>query len=59
MLRAMDDPRRLQITLELDLHGEEVRGRAVPEDGDPRDFVGWMGLLAVLDDLLGPVEGAG
>jgi hypothetical protein len=54
----MDDDRRLQITLELDMHGEEVRGRAVPEGGDPRDFVGWMGLLAVLDDLLAPAEAA-
>ena len=55
-MRSMDDDRTIRIALELDLHGDEVRGRASSDGGAPRDFVGWLGLIAALDALVAPPE---
>jgi hypothetical protein len=44
--------RKVTIRLELDVAGDEVRGRALSPTHDPKPFAGWLGLLAALDDLL-------
>jgi hypothetical protein len=44
--------RKVTICLELDVAGDEVCGRALSPAHDPKPFAGWLGLLAVLDDLL-------
>ncbi|MBP2368525.1 hypothetical protein [Pseudonocardia parietis] len=41
------------IHLEIRLDGESPVGRAYDERGGTREFAGWMGLVAVIDDLLG------
>ena len=48
----MDDDRTIRIELELELHGEEVRGSALCDGAPPRDFRGWLGLIAALDELV-------
>ncbi len=50
----MEDDRTIRIALELELHGEEVRGRALSGDLPPREFTGWLGLIAALDTLVAP-----
>jgi len=53
----MDDDRTIHIALELDLHGDEVRGRALSDGRPPREFTGWLGLIAALDEMVAaPVE---
>jgi len=44
--------RRVTIRLELDVAGDEVCGRALSPAHDPKQFAGWLGLLAALDDLV-------
>jgi hypothetical protein len=44
--------RKVTIRLELDVAGDEVSGRALCSTQDPKQFAGWLGLLAALDDLL-------
>jgi hypothetical protein len=44
--------RKVTIRLELDVAGDEVCGRALSPTHDPKQFAGWLGLLAALDDLL-------
>ncbi len=52
--------RKVTIHLELDVAGDEVSGRAVCPTQDPKQFAGWLGLLAALDDLLtDPAPAAG
>ncbi len=51
----MDD-RTIRIALDVELHGEEVRGRASCDGRTPRPFTGWMGLIAALDALMAPAE---
>jgi hypothetical protein len=46
----MED-RQLHIDLDLRLSGEDVEGRASMAGADPREFSGWVGLLAALDAL--------
>ena len=55
----MDDDRTIHIELELELHGDEVRGRALCDGAPPRDFRGWLGLIAALDDLVAAPESEG
>jgi hypothetical protein len=55
----MDDDRTIHIELELELHGEEVRGRARCAGEPPREFSGWLGLIAALDALVAAPEGGG
>ncbi|MQA75073.1 MAG: hypothetical protein GEU88_12140 [Solirubrobacterales bacterium] len=42
----------IEITLELDLDGETVSGRATNRSGPTREFSGWIGLMGVVDALL-------
>ena len=55
----MDDDRTIHIELELELHGDEVRGRALCDGAPPREFSGWLGLIAALDALVAAPEGDG
>ena len=48
----MDDDRRIRIALELDVHGDEVRGTASCDGAQPRAFTGWLGLIAALDAIV-------
>lgn len=48
----MDDDRKLRIALELDLHGDEVRGTARSDGSPAREFTGWLGLIAALDAIV-------
>jgi hypothetical protein len=43
------------ITIRLELRYEDgcLRGRAENGDGPPREFTGWIGLLAAIDELSG------
>ena len=44
-------PRRLQITIDLEVEGESIQGLiASPEGRHP--FSGWLGLLAELDRIV-------
>ena len=47
----MDDA-TLTVTLELQIDGEFISGRATGSDGRMVDFDGWLGLLAALDSLV-------
>jgi hypothetical protein len=47
----MDDDRQLHIDLDLRLSGEGVEGRATMAGAAPREFSGWVGLLAALDAM--------
>jgi hypothetical protein len=42
-------------TIRLELRYEDgcLRGLAANGDGPPREFTGWIGLLAAIDDLSG------
>jgi len=53
----MDDDRTIHIELQLELHGDEVRGRAIADGAQPRDFRGWLGLIAALDDFVAARDG--
>jgi hypothetical protein len=44
------------IHLELSYQGECRIGRAVNGSGE-REFTGWIGLLAAIDELMGPSPG--
>ncbi len=48
----MADP--LHIDLDLDVHGDEVTGRASSEGRPEKDFSGWLELIAALDALIAP-----
>ena len=57
MLRLMDrpTPTRLTITVQLELDADSFSGRADDDRGAGREFSGWLGLIAALDEL---IEGA-
>ena len=42
----------IEITLELELDGETVSGRATTANGEVREFSGWIGLMGLVDSLL-------
>jgi hypothetical protein len=49
------------LTLELLIAGEGLSGRALTEDGESREFVGRIGLMNAIDELLAeprPGDGA-
>lgn len=50
--------RTVHIDLELALHDEEVTGRAWSDGRPSREFTGWLGLIAVLDELAEPPTAA-
>jgi hypothetical protein len=42
----------LRIVIDVRVDGDEIRGRAGDEVGERVPFLGWLGLIAVLDGLL-------
>jgi hypothetical protein len=41
------------IAIDVRLDGDEISGRAGDGTDQPKPFLGWLGLLAALDGLLG------
>ena len=54
MLRLMDRPTttRLTLTVQLELDADSFSGRADDDRGAGREFSGWLGLIAALDELI-------
>lgn len=54
MLRIMDQPTPLTLTLtvQLELGDDAFTGRALDDLGADREFSGWLGLIAALDELI-------
>ncbi|HST43127.1 MAG TPA: hypothetical protein VLK58_26615 [Conexibacter sp.] len=50
----MDRPTPLTLTLTVQLHLDEdaFTGRALDDLGADREFSGWLGLIAALDELI-------
>ena len=46
------DASTLTVTLELQVGQDCLTGRVVTDDGAALDFIGWLGLLAVIDSLV-------
>jgi hypothetical protein len=44
------------IAIEVRLDGDEISGRAGDGTGQPKQFLGWLGLLVALDGLLGTTD---
>ena len=44
------------IAIDVRLNGDEISGRAGDGTHQPRAFEGWLGLLQVLDALLGKTD---
>jgi hypothetical protein len=42
----------LRIVINVRVDGDEISGYAGEEPGQPRPFLGWLGLIATLDRLL-------
>ena len=55
----MATPGRLQVTLELDVPGEPIRGRISSGGSPTRSFTGWLELTSRLVDLINscPADG--
>jgi hypothetical protein len=51
--------RTVTITLQVEVHGDEVNGRASDGAAATRDFSGWLGLVGAIDALLGFPPDAG
>jgi hypothetical protein len=47
-----DQPKRIQINLELQLDDGLLSGRASDGDGGVRSFSGWLGLVDAIDALV-------
>ena len=45
-----------EITLELELDGDTIRGHACDADGSSRDFCGRIGLMGAIDSLIDEVR---
>ena len=52
MLLAMDRT-TLTLTVEIELDDDAFRGRASDDQGASRQFSGWLGLIASIDDMIG------
>lgn len=54
MLRLMDrpTPTKLTLTVQLQLDADSFSGRADDDLGAGREFSGWLGLIAALDELI-------
>jgi hypothetical protein len=54
MLRIMDRPTPLSLTLtvQLQLGDDAFTGRALDDLGADREFSGWLGLIAAIDELI-------
>jgi hypothetical protein len=49
----------ITVTLELELAADTLSGRAIDPDGAELQFSGWIGLVGVIDQLLGRRPQAG
>ena len=49
----------IKVTLELELAADSLSGRAIDATGGERRFSGWIGLVGVIDQLLGRGPSAG
>lgn len=52
MLRNMDRT-TLTLTVEIELDEDAFRGIASDDRGASRQFSGWLGLIASIDDMIG------
>lgn len=55
----MDEAGAKTIRMELRLDGDMPTGRASDDSGRVRDFAGWLGLVAAIDELLSPESDRG
>jgi hypothetical protein len=46
-------PKNKHITIDVLVHGDEISGQAGDGEDRPQLFIGWLGLIWVLDELLG------
>jgi hypothetical protein len=46
-------PENKRITIDVLIDGDEISGQACDGEGQPTLFIGWLGLIWVLDGLLG------
>ena len=53
----MTTPGRLEVTLELDVPAEPIRGRISAKDTATRSFTGWLELTSRLVDLINAYSG--
>jgi hypothetical protein len=44
----------LRIVIDANVGGDQITGSARHEVGEPKRFMGWLGLIAALDGLLDP-----
>lgn len=51
------DNEHISVSLELDVSGESLTGRARHGTGEARSFAGWLGLLGAIDALLAEKDG--
>jgi hypothetical protein len=49
----------IRILCELQTVGDSLTGRARRQDGEAREFTGWLGLLGALQALLADADTAG
>jgi hypothetical protein len=49
----------IQITCELQTVGDSLTGRARRQDGEAREFTGWLGLLGALQALMADADAGG
>jgi len=45
---------QVTISLDLEVAGDRLTGRATDGHGTERDFLGWLGMVAAIDALLEP-----
>jgi hypothetical protein len=48
----MQNGTRIAITLELESPGAMLTGRVTGQNGETKDFTGWLGLVAAIDELI-------
>jgi hypothetical protein len=53
------DSEATTIRMELRLDGDLPTGRASDDSGRVREFAGWLGLVAAIDELLSPESDRG
>jgi hypothetical protein len=53
------EPAPITIRMELRLDGDLPRGRASDDSGAVKDFAGWLGLVAAIDELLSREDARG
>ena len=59
MLDRMTTPGRLEVTLDLEVPGDPIRGRISANGSPTRSFTGWLELTSRLVDLVNSCTGDG